>query len=103
MPALSFPFRVDPISRNVATVADGSDQEAAEAIAAHIMVHPGERPMRPEFGTESLPFGDGLGRGSLQLQLTEHGWPRILIVDITNGDPDNGRVESRVTWERIIT
>lgn len=100
MASISFPFRVNPSTRGVATNPDGSDPEINEAVALHVMTHPGERPMRPEFGTESMPFGDGLDMGSLQLQLTTHGWEHITITDITTGTPQGGRVESVVTWER---
>ena len=102
MPSLSFPFRVDPVSRRVATNPDGSDPEANEAIALHVLTQPGERPMRPGFGTESLSFTDGLDVGARQLQLTEHGWERLSVTDIANGIPDNGRVESVVSWERSM-
>lgn len=102
MASISFPFRVDPTNRRVATNPDGSDPEVNEAIAAHVMVQPGERPMRPGFGTESMPFGDGLDAGALQLQLTEYGWEHIAVTDITTTQPQNGRVESVVTWERSM-
>lgn len=100
MPALSFPFRISPVTRGAQTVEDGSDEEISEAVAAHVMVQPGERPMRPGFGTESLPFGDGLSLGSLQLQLTEYGWEHVVVTDIVTGDPQDNRVVSHVTWER---
>lgn len=100
MASISFPFRVDPSTRGVVTNHDGSDAEINEAVALHALTHPGERPMRPEFGTESMSFGDGLDQGSLQLQLYLHGWEHVIITDITTGDPDGGRVESVVTWER---
>lgn len=102
MASLSFPFRVDSVSRRVVTNPDGSDPEANEAIALHVMTQPGERPMRPGFGTESLPFGDGLDPGALQLQLTEYGWDRLSVTDIETGTPDGGRVESVVSWERSM-
>jgi hypothetical protein len=102
MASLSFPFRVDPATRRVATNPDGSDPEASEAIALHILTFMGERPMRPGFGTESLPFGPGLDPSALQLQLTEHGWDNLSITDITDGPPANGRVESIVSWERNV-
>ena len=97
---LSFPFRIEPASRDAATNPDGSDQEITEAVAAHVMVQPLERPMRPGFGTESLPFGDGLDQGALQLQLTEHGWEHVSVSQIETDTPDGGRVQSLVTWER---
>lgn len=100
MPSISFPFRVDPANRRVATNPDGSDPEINEAIAVHVLVQPGERPMRPGFGTESLPFSNGLDQGALQLQLSEHGWEHIAVTGVNSGPPDNGRVESVVTWER---
>lgn len=102
MPSISFPFRVDPSSRAVATNPDGSDPEVNEAIAVHVMTQPGERPLRPGFGTESLPFSDGVDQGALQLQLTEYGWEHITITDVSPGEPANGRVENAVTWERNI-
>lgn len=100
MASLSFPFRVDPISRDVVTNPDGSDPETHEAIAAHIMTQPFERPMRPNFGTESVAFGTGLDRGALQLQISEHGWEHITITDVASDTPNGGRIESVVTWER---
>jgi len=110
MPSISFPFRVAPRTYRpedvvypgspVATNEDGSDPEANEAIAVHLMVQPGERPMRPDFGTDSPSFGPGLDKGALQLQLDEHGWNHIRVKAITDTVPEGGRVESTVTWER---
>lgn len=102
MASISFPFRVNPSTRGVATNQDGSLAEINEAIALHVMTHPGERPMRPDFGTESMAFGPGLDQGALQLQLTNYGWAHVAILDVTSGMPENGRVESVVTWERNI-
>jgi len=97
---ISFPFRVDPVTRAVATVTSGSDEEISEAVALHVMTQPGERPLRPGFGTESLPFGDGLDAGSIQLQLTDHGWAHVNITDVETRVLDQNRVESTVNWER---
>lgn len=102
MASISFPFRIDPVNRRVATNPDGSDPEANEAIALHVMTQPGERPMRPGFGTESLPFGPGIDAGALQLQLTEHGWENLAVTDITDSAPLDGRVVSTVSWERSM-
>lgn len=100
MASISFPFRVVPATRAVATNVDGSDAEVDEAIALHILTETLERPLRPEFGTDSLPFSDGLSAGALQLQLSEHGWEHIRITDIVTEDPVGNRVESSVFWER---
>lgn len=120
MSVLSFPFRVDPVIRNGPSIFDGvdaviteapprsvvvlesgSDEEITEAVAAHVMVQPGERPMRPEFGTDSMSFGPGVSQGSLQLQLAEYGWGHVLINSVTPGEPtDAGYQEFTVAWER---
>lgn len=110
MASISFPFRVPPLSRDtptgeyvpraVVTNVDGADAEVDEAIALHILTETLERPLRPEFGTVSLPFGDGLSQGGLQLQLLEHGWEHIFIADVATGEPEGNRVESAVFWER---
>lgn len=100
MASISFPFRVNPSTRGVATNPDGSDPEINEAVALHILTHPGERPMRPEFGTESMSFGEVLDQGALQLQLTLHGWEHVTITDVAAGQPDGGRINAVVTWER---
>lgn len=121
MSVLSFPFRVDPVTRTGKPIADGpdheqvvvsprsavanedgSDHEIAEAIALHVMVQPGERPMRPDFGTESMPFGAGPSRGFLQLQLTEHGWGHVAVRAITAADPEDSYREFSVSWERTL-
>lgn len=100
MASISFPFRVSPTTGSVVTNVDGDDAEVDEAIALHILTENLERPLRPEFGTVSLPFGDGLNPGALQLQLTEHGWEHIGITDVITGEPEENRVESSVYWER---
>lgn len=112
MPSISFPFRFNAAARlpadapypgaPVAINGDGSDEEANEAVALHVMTHPLERPMRPEFGTESLPFGPGLNAGALQLQLAENGWDYILIRNIDTTVLDRSRVQSVVAWERKL-
>lgn len=99
-PSLSYPFRVDPITRNAATNPSGSDPEVNEAVALHVLTEMGERPLRPDFGTVSLPFGGGLEHGALQLQLSEHGWSHIEVRNVASGAPEGNRVESVVTWER---
>lgn len=48
---ISFPFRIDRPSGRVASVVQGSDAEAGEAIAHLLMTRRGERPLAPGFGT----------------------------------------------------
>lgn len=97
---ISFPFRINPVTRSVETVVSGSDEEVDEAIAAHIMTMSGERPMRPDFGTPALPFSNGLDAGALQVQLNTHGWDYVNISDVDNNYIEGGKVESTVRWER---
>jgi hypothetical protein len=92
-----------PGPREVVTLRDGSDEEITEAIAAHLMVQPGERPMRPVFGTESMAFGTGPSDAALALQLAEHGWAHVSIESITPGELEEGYREFTVSWERAVT
>ena len=120
-PVLSFPFRVDPVTRTGKPISDGpdhdpvlvgprqvvavdpgSDHEIAEAIAAHIMVAPSERPMRPDFGTVPMPFGPGLSATFLQLQLLEHGWEHVAVRRVEPADPEGNYRRFSVSWERAV-
>ena len=101
MAPLAFPIRVDPQSGGFASVAPGSDEETNQEIALHVLVRPGEVPLYPNFGTPSLPFGDGLDTGGVQLQLREHGHPDVRITEaITDETPTPGAVSTRIHWER---
>lgn len=100
MSSLSFPFRVDPVTRGVVTNPSGSDPEVNEAIAVHLLTEVGERPLRPSFGTVSPEFGGGIDAGALQLQLQEHGWAHVEVRSVVPGPVENNRVQTVVNWER---
>lgn len=53
---LSFPFRITH-GGNAATVAESSDQHISESIAVHVLTHPGERHLNPNFGTPNSRSG----------------------------------------------
>ncbi len=48
---IGFPFHVDPETRQIATVAAGSEEAAGQAIEILVLTRPGEHPLTPGFGT----------------------------------------------------
>lgn len=101
MSPLAFPVRVDPRTGGFASVDPGSEAEVNQEIALHVLTRPGERPIRPDFGTPALPFGDGLDIGGVQLQLRENGHPNVRITDVTTEEtPTPGAVSTSIHWER---
>ena len=101
--SLSFPIRVHPHTGGFVTVPSGSDAEITEGVALHVLTRTGERHLRPGFGTEALPFSDGLDRGGLQLQLAENGWSDVEVTDIANEQTQvHGQVRTVVSWNRTV-
>jgi hypothetical protein len=83
----AYPFRFTPAG-DVATVEDGSDLAAAQAIIILAGVAPGERPAVPAFGLADPTFGDGLvDVPGLNAQLALYGPDGVQVdaVDVTIG------------------
>lgn len=99
MAAISFPFRVDPHSGGVVTVPESSAQHINEAIAVHVMVHPGEKHLNPNFGTPTLPFSNALEAGALQLNLADNGFGHVRITNVDTTYLGDSAAESDITWE----
>lgn len=95
---LSFPFRITH-GGNAATVAESSDQHISESIAVHVLTHPGERHLNPNFGTPQLPFGAPLEEGPLQLNLNDNGWSQVRVSGIQTTATSDTTATSSITWE----
>lgn len=96
MDLLSQPFRLRP-DGTVATVVDGTDEAAAEAIAALIRTRRGERELVPEFGITDPTFA-GIAPDELNAALEAFGPPlRVSSVDTTPLDDVNARAV--ITYE----
>lgn len=79
MNLISHPFRLAP-NGQVATVEQGSDEAAAELIAALLLTHVGERPLAPGFGVTDM-VGRGLDESELAAGIAMFG-PDVTITDI---------------------
>lgn len=102
MKLLSFPFRIDRVSGQAATVTVGSDQEAAEAIALLALTRPGERELCPGFGSRDPSYSRTVDLlAEVRTGLTLWG-PDGVTVDQqdTYLDPDVGVLVSTFAFTR---
>jgi hypothetical protein len=93
---LSHPFRLGP-TRAAATVAEGTDQALAEAIAVLALTRKGERPLVPEFGLSDPAFDD-FDVAELNAQLATYG-PDVTIVDVTVDVTDDTTATAVLTFD----
>jgi phage baseplate assembly protein W len=88
-------FPVRPAPDGGIAMATG-EQEIAQSIYLILSTNPGERPMRPEFGTPLLDYvfepadGRTFGRMSYVIEESLRRWePRIIVEEIVvDADPD---------------
>lgn len=94
---LSFPFRLTPAG-NVATVEDGTEDAAAEAVAVLALTRKGERTLVPDFGITD-PVGQGINLAELTTGLIDFGPDDVTIDDVTVTYPSDTleRIELTVT------
>ena len=78
MNLLSHPFRLEA-SGSVATVEDGTDEAAAEAIAVLVLTRQGERDLVPGYGLPDPTFGD-VDVSELNVLLTDYA-PGITVTE----------------------
>lgn len=77
---LSFPFRIDPLTGQAATVRVGSEQEAAEAIAMLARTRLGERELCPGFGIPDPAYTEDVDiSGEVQAGLILWGPPGVSV------------------------
>lgn len=92
MRLLSYPFRLTPAG-DVATVEQGTEDEAAEALAVLILTRKGERPLVPDYGV-SDPVAQGLNLAEIAAGVLDYGPPGVVIDDVSVTHPTD-------TLERI--
>lgn len=92
MRLLSYPFRLTA-SGDAATVEQGTEDEAAEAVAVLILTRKGERDLVPDYGV-SDPVAQGLNLAEITAGLIDYGPPGIIVDDVTVAYPSD-------TLERI--
>lgn len=92
MNLISHPFRLAP-DGSVATVEDGSEEAAAEAIAVMVLTRKGERDLVPDFGVTDPTF-DGLSLAELQAGLADYG-PQVDVGSVETTYPSE-------TTERVV-
>lgn len=81
MRLLSHPFRLTPAG-DVATVEEGTEDAAAEALAVLILTRKGERELVPDYGI-SDPIAQGLNLAEVAVGLLDYGPPGVTIEDVT--------------------
>jgi hypothetical protein len=93
---LSHPFRLTPDGL-VATVADGSDDADAEAIAVLASTRRGERELVPDFGITDPVYGD-LSLAELNAGLDTFG-PELRVTDVATDYPTDTTATTVITYE----
>lgn len=89
MDLLSHPFRLEA-NGSVATVVDGTDEAAAEAIAVLCLTRKGERDLVPDYGVTD-PVFDELSLAEVNVGLLDFG-PPVIVTDVVVTYP-NDRTE----------
>ena len=74
---LAYPVRVQP-DGSIATVQDLSEASLAQEIALLVLTEPGERPLVPEYGLDSLADVDPISEMELNLKLGTFGVPAVV-------------------------
>lgn len=92
MRLLSYPFRLT-LAGDVATVEDGTEDAAAEALAVLILTRKGERDLVPDFGI-SDPVAQGLNLAEVAVGVLDYGPAGVTVEDVTVTYPSD-------TLERI--
>lgn len=91
MDVISHPFRLGPSGR-VATVAQGSDDHTAEAVAVTALTRKGERELVPDFGVAD-PVFDEVDVGELNAVLATFGPDTtVTAIDVEPVDDTTVRV-----------
>lgn len=85
MRLLSYPFRLTPAG-DVATVEQGTEDEAAEALAVLVLTRKGERELVPDFGV-SDPVARGLNLAEIAAGLIDYGPPGVVVDDVSVSYP----------------
>jgi len=81
MRLLSHPFRLTP-GGDVATVEDGTEDAAAEALAVLVLTRKGERELVPDFGVTD-PTAQGLNLAELAVGLIDYGPSGVTVEEVT--------------------
>lgn len=96
MDVLSHPFRLDSTG-SAATVADGTDEANAEAIAILCLTRRGERDLVPTFGTTDPLFGE-LDVAELNVALDDFG-PAVTVTASTVTYPSDRTERVELTFQ----
>lgn len=81
MRLLSHPFRLTQAG-DVATVEDGTEDAAAEALAVLVLTRKGERELVPDFGI-SDPIAQGLNLAEVAVGVLDYGPAGVTVEDVT--------------------
>lgn len=81
MRLLSYPFRLTNAG-DVATVEDGTEDAAAEALAVLILTRKGERSLVPDFGVTDPAFRN-LNLAEVAVGLTDYGPDGVTLEDVS--------------------
>lgn len=95
MDLLSHPFRL--VGSQPAHVADGSDDAAAEAIAAAILTRRGERELVPDLGTDDPAFA-GVDAAQINGLLARYG-PDVRVTTVETVHLTELAARTLVTFE----
>ena len=97
MRLLSYPFRVTPAG-DVATVEDGTEDAAAEAVAILCLTRKGERELVPDYGITD-PVFRGINLSEVAAGLVDYGPAGVTVDNITVTYPSDTleRVELTIT------
>lgn len=93
---LSQPFRLRPDGM-VATVVDGTDEAAGEAIATLVRTRRGERELVPEFGITDPAFGS-VSADELNAALAAFG-PALRVTSVDADPVDDRNTRVVITYE----